>query len=52
MTAYTIMKTVIESKKKTKERCLEMLDVYLAADRLTDEEYAELVALVETTYAE
>lgn len=44
--AYRLMKVVIASGKKTKEEMLTMCDVYYGADRLTEEQYTELVNLI------
>lgn len=35
----------------TKEAAVEKLDVYFSMNRITDEEYAMLTELAETTYA-
>lgn len=45
--AYKIMKSLIANSKKTKEELLNMADVYYAAGRLSDEQYTELVELME-----
>ena len=48
---YKSMKTLIGRKfYKTAEIAKNKLDVFYAANRLTDEEYLELSALVESTY--
>ena len=48
---YKSMKTLIGRKfYKTAEIAQNKLDVFYAANRLTDEEYLELSALVESTY--
>ncbi len=48
--AYNLMKRIIERDKKAgtldKAAIMDKLDAFLAADRLTTEEYQELVALV------
>ena len=45
------MKTLVGKKfYKTAEIAQKKLDVFYAASRLTDEEYIELTALVETVY--
>ena len=50
---YKAMKTLIGKKfYKDAETAQNKLDVFFAANRLTDEEYIELTALVESTYAE
>lgn len=48
--AYTLARKVILTHKKTKAYLLNMVDVYYAADRLSDEEYSELVALINEEY--
>lgn len=49
--AYKLMKRIIERDKKAgtldKEAVMDKLDAFLASDRLTTEEYQELVALME-----
>lgn len=51
--AYKLMKRIIENAKKDgtleekKSGIMDKLDAFLAADRLTAEEYRELVALME-----
>ena len=48
---YKSMKILIGKKfYKTAEQAQNKLDVFYAANRLTDEEYLELSALVESTY--
>lgn len=48
---YKSMKTLITRKfYKTAEAAQKKLDVFFAVNRLTDEEYTELTALVETVY--
>lgn len=48
---YKSMKTLITRKfYKTAELAQKKLDVFFAVNRLTDEEYTELTALVETVY--
>ena len=50
---YKSMKTLITRKfYKTSEAAQKKLDVFYAVNRLTDDEYTELTALVETVYAE
>ena len=46
--AYKILKSLISNKKKTDEEILTIADVYYAAGRLTDEQYAEIVNIVTT----
>lgn len=48
---YKSMKTLITRKfYKTAEAAQKKLDVFFAVNRLTDDEYTELTALVETVY--
>lgn len=48
---YKSMKTLIGRKfYKTAEQAQKKLDVFFAVDRLTDDEFTELTALVETVY--
>lgn len=48
---YKAMKKLIERKfYKTAEAAQKKLDVFYAVNRLTDDEYTELTALVETVY--
>lgn len=48
---YKSMKTLITKHfYKTGEAAQKKLDVFYAVNRLTDEEYTELTALVETVY--
>lgn len=50
---YNAMKTLINKKfYKTAVIAQNKLDVFYAANRLTDEEYIELTALVAEMYAE
>ena len=50
---YKSMKTLINRHfYKTAEDAQKKLDVFYAVNRLTDDEYTELTALVETVYAE
>lgn len=50
---YATMKKLISRKfYKTAEAAQTKLDVFYAVNRLTDEQYAELTALVEEVYAE
>ena len=50
MTAYTLARKVILTHRKTAEYLLNMVDVYFAAERLTGEEYTELVGLINSEY--
>ena len=48
---YKSMKTLITKYfYKTAEAAQKKLDVFYAVNRLTDDEYTELTALVETVY--
>lgn len=48
---YKSMKTLITKHfYKTAEAAQKKLDVFYAVNRLTDDEYTELTALVETVY--
>ena len=48
---YKAMKTLIGKKfYKTAETAQKKLDVFYAANRLTEEDYIELTALVEAVY--
>ena len=50
---YNAMKTLINKKfYKTAEMVQNKLDVFYAANRLTDDEYIELTTLVHTIYME
>lgn len=50
---YKAMKTLIGKKfYKTAEVAQNKLDVFYAANRLSDDEYIELTALVQTVYAD
>lgn len=50
---YKAMKTLIGKKfYKTAEIAQNKLDVFYAANRLNDDEYIELTALVQTVYGE
>ena len=44
---YKMCKTLIERKRYEKEDMLEKLDVFLLANRITKEEYEELVGMLE-----
>lgn len=47
--AYKLMKRIIERGDYDREDVMNKLDAYLAADRITLEEYNELMAIVEGT---
>lgn len=44
--AYKLMKILIKNPKKTKEQLTKMVNVYYAARQLTDEEYTEIMELI------
>ncbi|MBQ8708531.1 MAG: hypothetical protein IJ523_10630 [Succinivibrionaceae bacterium] len=44
--AYNLMKRIIERGDYDKAAVMDKLDAFLAADRLTTEQYQELVALM------
>ena len=46
--AYKLMISLINLKRNSKEDLLNKADVYYAAGRLTDAEYAELVERIES----
>ncbi len=46
MNTYETMKKVIAIGKKTDEELLNMCDVFLMNSRITDDQYNELVALI------
>ena len=46
MRVYNMMITQIEKKRYTKERFAHMADVFYFAKRLSDEEYTELIELI------
>ena len=43
---YTLMKSLIKSGKKTKAQLTKMANVYFAAGQLTEEEYMEIMELI------
>ena len=50
---YNAMKTLINKKfYKTIDIAQNKLDVFYAANRLTDDEYLELTTLIQTIYTE
>lgn len=50
---YNVMKNLITNKYyPTKEEAVEKLDVFLAYNRITADQYAELMALADEKYAE
>lgn len=44
--AYKLMKILIKNPKKTKEKLTKMANVYYAAGQLNDEEYSEIMELI------
>lgn len=50
ISAFGLAVKVIKAHKKDKEYLLNMVDVYRAANRLTDDEYTQLVELINTEY--
>ena len=50
--AYNLMKTIIKSKKYTREYCEGKLNTFFAVGALTDDQYNELVVLVKELYGE
>lgn len=50
---YNIMKKLINKRfYATKEEAQQKCDVFYAVGRITDEQYTELTALIESVYAE
>lgn len=45
--AYKCMVKLIAKGARSKEELLNMADVYYASGRLTDEQYTEIIALIE-----
>ena len=45
--AYKCMKKLISIGKRSKTELADKADVYYAAGRLTDEQYAEVIALID-----
>ena len=52
ISAYAIVSDVIGAKKLSKEEILEKLDIFLLANRITKDEYKELITKVNTVYDE
>ena len=46
MRAYTTLKIMIKYKRKSNEELLAYCDAYLAAEKITKEQYDELVAMI------
>lgn len=45
--AYNLMKSLIKNKKKTKAQLVKMANVYFAAGQLNEEEYMEIMELID-----
>lgn len=45
--AYNLMKILIKGKKKTKAQLTKMANVYFAAGQLNEDEYMEIMELIE-----
>ena len=45
--AYKLMKILVKNPKKTQEQLTKMANVYYAVGQLTDEEYTEVIGLIE-----
>lgn len=43
---YTLLKNLVEAKKYNKEDMLNKLDVFFAFDRITVEQYQELLEMI------
>ena len=48
--AYTCMKVLIKTGKRTRDELLDMADVYYAAGRLDDTQYTEIITLINEKY--
>lgn len=48
--AYKLMKRLVALNRKSKDELLNMADVYYAAGRLTDDQYTEIIGLVNASY--
>lgn len=48
MNTYENLKKIIILGKKTDEEILAMMDIFLMNDRITEEQYNELVRMLET----
>lgn len=44
--AYRIMKSLISNGTKTNEKLMEMADVYYAAGRLSNEQYTDIINMI------
>lgn len=50
---FNVMKKLINKKfYSTKQEAQDKIDVFFACNRLTDDQYAELTALIEEVYGE
>lgn len=43
---YKIMKTLFQNRARSKEELLNMADVYYAVNRLTEDQYTEIIAQI------
>lgn len=50
--AFNLMKQIIPRKTNSKQWCINRVNQYYAFGQLTDEQYAELMELIEQTYPE
>lgn len=48
--AYDLMKQLIRIHKKSKKDLIKKANMYYAADQLTDEQYAEIMQMIEEAY--
>lgn len=46
-TTYKMCKILIENKRYEKESILKKLDLFLLGNRITEEEYKELISMIE-----
>lgn len=49
---YTLMKSIIKSKKKSADYCYDKINTFYAVGALTEEQYTELAALILELYGE
>ena len=49
---YTLMKSIIKSKKKSADYCYGKINTFYAVDALTEEQYMELKELIQELYGE
>ena len=52
ISTYNLVSDVIDTKKLSKEDILDKLDVFLLTNRITKEEYKELVQKAASVYAD